>query len=42
MQTTDYLTVLNILVALVGVLFVVFTLFEWGGSATHLQGLFHP
>lgn len=30
MQTTDYLTVLNILVALVGVLFVVFTLFEWG------------
>lgn len=29
MQTADYLTILNILVALVGVLFVVFTLFEW-------------
>lgn len=29
MQTTDYLTILNILVAFLGVLFVVFTLFEW-------------
>lgn len=29
MQTADYLTILNILVAFVGVLFVVFTLFEW-------------
>lgn len=29
MQPTDYLTILNILVAFLGVLFVVFTLFEW-------------
>lgn len=29
MQTTDYLTILNILVAFLGVLFVTFTLFEW-------------
>lgn len=29
MQASDYLTILNILVAFLGVLFVVFTLFEW-------------
>lgn len=29
MQTTDYLIILNILVAFLGVLFVTFTLFEW-------------
>lgn len=29
MQATDYLTVLNILIAFLGVIFVVFTLFEW-------------
>lgn len=31
MRTTDYLTILNILVAFLGVLLVVFTLFEWRG-----------
>ena len=29
MQPTDYLTILNILVAFLGALFVIFTLFEW-------------
>lgn len=29
MQATDYLTVLNILIAFLGVIFVIFTLFEW-------------
>lgn len=29
MQATDYLTILNIIIAVIGLLFVVLTLFEW-------------
>ena len=29
MQATDYLTILNIIIAVIGLLFVIFTLFEW-------------
>ena len=29
MQATDYLTILNIIIAVIGLLFVVLTIFEW-------------
>ena len=34
MTTSDYLVVLNILIAFLGVLFVLFTLFEWRSLRT--------